>query len=613
MTILTVNTTKKGVMMKAKGFSCALCLVLMVALLVQPALPVRASVRQVDPTGFLVNSVADGADSNIGDGICSTGVSCTFRAALQEAAAFSSSTQLISFDLPPRTLVQVLTPLPALSDGDQIWGNGRIILDGSKTPDNAADIGLYVNNSEFAVVRGLTIQNFSQAGIYIRGSNKLIGGSEVNARNVIINNGIGIDFAFDNVYDNIIRGNYIGIAADGVTAQPNNIGIQVDAKSSSQIGDITIGGDIPGERNIISGNTQYGIKVNALNQLHLFITGNYIGTNAAGTAAVPNGRQGILITNSSAIMEIGGAAAGQGNLIAGNTYDGVLLQNSWNAKFLGNKMSTNADATAYLPNQYNDISIEGGLNAYIYYDIGGDTAEKGNILLNGAKLQGTTSAYLEEVLIQNNWIGITPSGATRIPTTGDGLLLNYITKSKTIGNRISHFDKGIRLLNGTNNYFSLNRINANATLGIDLKGDGVTANDAGDGDSGPNQLQNFPLITNIQFRDVSLLKYMDIYGTLNTTPNTKVRIELFSSPSCHPSGYGEGYDALRNLTVTTDGSGNYSWSVTNILYEPRSEYIGGCITATATAITVSDTVYNTSEFSPGVYTGRKLFLPTVSK
>lgn len=599
--------------MKARGFGRVLNFALLIALLVQPAVPVRASARQVDPVGFLVNSVADGADSNIGDGICSTGVSCTFRAALQEAAALSSSTQTISFAWSAKTLIQPLTPLPALSDGDQIWGGGWIVLDGSLTPDNAADIGLSVYNSEFAVVRGLTIQNFSKAGIYIRGNNKLIGGSEVNARNVIINNGIGIDFATDNVFSNIIRGNYIGIAADGVAPAPNNIGIQVDAKSSTQIGNITIGGDIPGERNIISGNTQYGIKIDALNQNNLLITGNYIGTNAAGTAAVPNGRQGIHITNSSAIMEIGGAADGEGNLISGNGYDGVLLENSWNAKFLGNKMSTNAEATAYLPNQYYDIFINGGLNAYIYYDIGGDTAAKGNILLNGAKLQGSASVPLEEVLIQNNWIGITPSGGSRTPTTGDGLLLNYVTKSKTIGNRISHFDKGIRLLNGTNNYISLNRINANATLGIDLKGDGVTANDAGDADSGPNNLQNFPLITSIQFRDVSLLRYIDIFGTLNTTPNTKVRIELFSSPACHPGGYGEGYDALRNLIVTTDGSGNYSWSSTNILYEPRTEYIGGCITATATAITISDTVLNTSEFSPGVYTGRKLFLPAVSK
>jgi hypothetical protein len=312
-------------------------------------------------------------------------------------------------------------------------------------------------------------------------------------------------------------------------------------------------------------------------------------------------------------MEIGGAAAGEGNLISGNTYDGVLAENCNNVKFLANQMSTNATATAYLPNQFYDINIAGGISGYIFYDIGGDTSEKGNILLNGAKLQGSSSVYLEEVLIQNNWIGITPGGATRTLAAGDGLLMNYITKSKTIANRISHFDKGIRLLNGTNNLISVNRINANASLGIDLKGDGVTPNDTGDGDSGPNQLQNFPIITNVQFRDVSLLRYMDIFGTLNTTPNAKVRIELFSSPGCHPGGYGEGYDALRNLTVTTDASGNYTWSITNILYEPRAEYIGGCITATATAITVSDTVFNTSEFSPGVYIGRKLFLPAVSK
>ena len=72
-----------------------------------------------------------------------------------------------------------------------------------------------------------------------------------------------------------------------------------------------------------------------------------------------------------------------------------------------------------------------------------------------------------------------------------------------------------------------------------------TANDAGDGDSGPNNLQNFPAIGQALAAPASTT----IAGTLNSTPNSTYTIEFFSSPAADPSGYGEGQTYLGSTAV----------------------------------------------------------------
>ena len=71
-------------------------------------------------------------------------------------------------------------------------------------------------------------------------------------------------------------------------------------------------------------------------------------------------------------------------------------------------------------------------------------------------------------------------------------------------------------------------------LGIDLGGDGVTANDPSDGDTGTNNLQNYPVLTSIGIDD------QVISGTLHSTPSTTFKIEFFRNNEFDPSGYGEG-------------------------------------------------------------------------
>ncbi|WP_442975254.1 hypothetical protein, partial [Salmonella enterica] len=107
------------------------------------------------------------------------------------------------------------------------------------------------------------------------------------------------------------------------------------------------------------------------------------------------------------------------------------------------------------------------------------------------------------------------------------------------GQNSATYNMGVRISDtaGTGNTLSANSIYSSAGLGIDLRGDGVTANDAGDADTGANNLQNFPVLT-LAKTDAS--SQLSVSGTLNSTANSYFRIEFFASPSADSSGYGEG-------------------------------------------------------------------------
>lgn len=140
---------------------------------------------------------------------------------------------------------------------------------------------------------------------------------------------------------------------------------------------------------------------------------------------------------------------------------------------------------------------------------------------------------------------------------------------------------GVGVSSGTGNTIRLNTMYNNDSGGIDLNLDGPTANDALDADTGPNGLQNFPVLTDV---DVAT---GDISGELDSSPNTLFAIDVYVNRSgCHASGYGEGEEFIGSTTVTTDGSGHGEFTL------PWAQPSADPITATAT-----DPAGNTSEFS----------------
>ena len=140
-----------------------------------------------------------------------------------------------------------------------------------------------------------------------------IGGNSANARNIISgNSGSGVELS----QGGTVQGNYIGLHPNGTAALPNFDGLRLTGLPA-----FTIGGSAA-TRNVISGNPGWGISIPTGGANGSVIAANYVGTNAAGTGAVPNGAGGIsLITRGAAAspsFEIAIGVAGAGNVISGN-------------------------------------------------------------------------------------------------------------------------------------------------------------------------------------------------------------------------------------------------------------------------------------------------------
>lgn len=198
-------------------------------------------------------------------------------------------------------------------------------------------------------------------------------------------------------------------------------------------------------------------------------------------------------------------------------------------------------------------------------------------------------------LVQGNFIGTAPNGTSRADNIADGILITGGQMNRIVGNRIAFNEwSGIRVT-GTNsggNTFSQNVIYDNGRLGINLQPPGeadasVTPNDSDDSDTGPNSLQNFPVIGNVSGPGGSTV----ITGQLISTPNHRFMLEFYRSTRADPSGFGQGEVYLGSTLATTDVSGIASFTFT-----VGGTFLNQYFTATATDQETGDT----SEFSQAV-------------
>ncbi|MCP3978635.1 MAG: hypothetical protein GY716_04780 [bacterium] len=410
-----------------------------------------------------------------------------------------------------------------------------------------------------------------------------IGGTTPGARNVISGNvGEGITILGAGSDENKILGNYIGTDITGSVALGNQLnGIRLESIVLTEIAG-----------NLISGNVRFGI-FSFTNATQGRFHGNFIGTDASGTASVGNLLSGIVI-NQSPSNDIGGTAPGDGNLISGNGEAGIIIafSQSTGNKVQGNLIGTDVSGTLPLSNQLQGVQIKSATGN----GIGGLTAEARNVissnLQSGVFLNFDTTATSGNS-VEGNFIGVDVNGSPLLGNRLDGVFVDPGAVDNNIGGTTpgtgnviaGNGEHGVAVPDGASRIGILgNSIFANTLAGIDLNLDGITPNDAGDGDTGGNELQNFPDLASASASPAGVT----VSGNLSSASGSTYRVEFFASAACHGLGNGEGARFLGFTDVTTDGTGNQAFAA--VL--PAAVDDAEVVTATAT-----DSLNNTSEFS----------------
>ncbi|MEO8613696.1 MAG: right-handed parallel beta-helix repeat-containing protein, partial [Luteolibacter sp.] len=295
----------------------------------------------------------------------------------------------------------------------------------------------------------------------------VIGGTAANDRNVISGNRLyGVWMSKTNTTDNSIQGNYIGLNHTGTAALANHLGgvIFIDGANRN-----TIGGEFTTARNVISGNTDAGIWITGSGVEQNVIRGNYIGLNAAGTAAVANTLVGMYV--------IGGASNNTviGNVISGNFSEGLRIAGNGTTanKVYGNLMGTNPSGNSPIPNGFSGVTIFSGANGN---QVGGTVSGQRNIMSGN----GTVGLAIGDIgtqgnIVIGNYIGTNADGTAAIPNSFAGVYItggcsgNYLGDGPGRGNLISgNAVVGVYVAGTgtTGNYVSNNRIGPDSAGGV---------------------------------------------------------------------------------------------------------------------------------------------------
>lgn len=569
------------------------------------------------PAGYLFTATSTDADGNTSEfGRCApqlhapavftvTTTADSGPGSLRQAiidANVNHAADTIQFNIPgpgPH-IISPLSPLPNIVD--------PVVLDAATQPGAACPTPVVELDGSQA--GGFVNPDPPVAGLVITGGDSMVRGLIINrysgaALRVKYNGGV------------VIECNYIGTDRTG-TADLGNLGLEINRLTGVidifDTADNRIGGALPAQRNLISGNGTLPKKVEAIrlageHATGNTIAGNYIGVDVTGTAVLGNTGWGIYFA-SGAHDNMVGAAGGSGfdgpcagacNLLSGNPLGGITIEESDNNIVQGNFIGADVTGSAALPNGWGITIDDGSANL-----IGGTDAGAGNLisgntyygLIIGASYFGGSEVRARDNVAQGNRIGTDRTGSTALGNGYDGVSLHQSNYNMVGGyapgaaNLIAYNGgDGIEVVywggttpGGIGNAIVANAIYGNGGLGIDLGQDGVTPNDAGDTDAGANGLQNYPVLSAAATNGVTLT----ISGALDTISNTLMTIDIYYSLTCDLSGNGEGEVYVGSFSSVTDGSGQLVFNVEL----PGAAPVGAFVTAMAT-----DADNNTSELS----------------
>jgi hypothetical protein len=486
-------------------------------------------------------------------------------------------------------------------DGVLIGGSGTIVV-GNKIGTNAAGTGGL----------GTTELGNRSHGLDIQAPGARIAGNVISAN--------GDTVLVLETSGNVVQGNLIGADATGSIALGNGfhptaifLGQPINGTDGLVVcaGPNTIGGTAPGAGNVISANAGDGISLVSDGNV---VQGNRVGTNAAGTAALPNSIDGIgsqtfpfkgvgfcqqAPGSGGNNNTIGGTVAGAGNLISGNAGSGVDLVAGIGNSIAGNRIGTTAAGTGALGNSgmgvfLGSVCDEGACRASSNNAIGGTGTGAGNVIGanggDGIHIDGTGGGISNTV--RGNAIGTDLTGQVAVGNRGNGVFVGNGAVNDSVGgtgagagNTIAH-NGGAGVLigasgsdTGTHTSVNQNAIFSNGGLGIDLAPRGTVNCTAG---TGPNDYTPCPLIQQATTAQVS--------GT--ACPGCSVEVYI-ASAGPGDQGHGEGQSFLGRATADANGAWSLSLSSGQV-------GTGQQLTATATTPVAFATAAETSEFAANV-------------
>jgi CSLREA domain-containing protein len=288
---------------------------------------------------FVVDSTGDEPDADTTDGLCRTALTtCTLRAAIEQANA-SPGADVIQFAIPGSGVQTIApgSPLPTITD------DSGLTIDGYTQP--GASLNTLAVGDDAVILIAI---DGSGSGSFARGLHVV--GANTTIRGLCLHSFNGFSIFIEAGFGHRVLGCFLGTDASGTTAKANQVGISVDTTAAAVFSSIpptllVIGTPAAADRNLLSGNSSAAIAVSS--HFSVVIQGNYIGTDASGQSALGNQGPGVSILASGAT--VGGAATDAGNLISGNQ-TGVLCGFGSLNDVVGNRIGTNATGSALIPN-----------------------------------------------------------------------------------------------------------------------------------------------------------------------------------------------------------------------------------------------------------------------
>lgn len=539
--------------------------VALVALIPEPA--------DAQATLLIVDSTGDGGDGNPGDGRCQTAArTCTLRAAIDEANA-NPGPDTISFAIPGPG-VHTITIADTLRFNDPTGGTA---INGYSQPGARANDHAGASNARILVE--VTTTSGLAPMILIESAENTIRGL------AIYGNGPRIELRGEQADGNVIAGNFIGTDATGTERssapaahRAANAGVAMNLGPDRNL----IGGPDRADRNVVSSNGSYGIRINHGETSENVIENNIVGLSPDLSRSDPQGigidlqwwtwgnyvtgnlvsghqAQGIDLSHSAAANVVIANRIGTGS--GGNGGNGETA-NRWGVTFkdnpvdnyvVDNVIGNSTSHGIWHRHNYTGANVVAGNRI----GIGLRGADIGN-LGYGMELRGHDDLYQDNIFANNVRGGVSITNTTAAP----GPATNF-PPEKTVGNVLRQ-----------------NTFHNTPAPFIDIEAVGPNPNDPGDGDDGAHLLLNHPTITGVGPGQV--------FGqacagcTVEASVGGTVRSDGTLQTDNAQPGVGAGWIGR----AVADGQGRFS------LAEPRLRAGKNLV------MTAIDPAGNTSEFSP---------------